>query len=92
MLLGFGLLQPIADGLKLIVKEPVLPTNANLVVLLAYFELYIQYDCLDCHSFGENIALADFNIGILYIFAVSSLGVYGIITSGGVVILNMLSR
>jgi NADH-quinone oxidoreductase subunit H len=33
-------------------------------------------------SFGENIALADFNIGILYIFAVSSLGVYGIITSG----------
>jgi NADH:ubiquinone oxidoreductase subunit H len=32
MLLGFGLLQPIADGLKLIVKEPVLPTNANLVV------------------------------------------------------------
>jgi NADH-quinone oxidoreductase subunit H len=42
-----------------------------------YFELYIQYDCLDCHPFGENIALADFNIGILYIFAVSSLGVYG---------------
>jgi NADH:ubiquinone oxidoreductase subunit H len=37
MLLGFGLLQPIADGLKLIVKEPVLPTNANLVVLLALF-------------------------------------------------------
>jgi NADH-quinone oxidoreductase subunit H len=73
MLLGFGLLQPIADGLKLIVKEPVLPTNANLVVFYSpYFELYIQYDCLDCHSFGENIALADFNIGILYIFAVSS--------------------
>jgi NADH:ubiquinone oxidoreductase subunit H len=44
----FGLLQPIADGLKLIVKEPVLPTNANLVVFYSpYFELYIQYDCLD---------------------------------------------
>jgi NADH:ubiquinone oxidoreductase subunit H len=65
MLLGFGLLQPIADGLKLIVKEPVLPTNANLVVFYSpILSLYIQYDCLDCHSFEKNIALADFNIGI----------------------------
>lgn len=80
----FGLLQPIADGLKLIVKEPVLPTNANLVVFLLAPILSFIFSTIAWTAipFGENIAIADFNIGILYIFAVSSLGVYGIITSG----------
>ena len=80
----FGLLQPIADGLKLIVKEPVLPTNANLIIfllapILSFICSTIAWTAI---PFGDSIAIADFNIGILYIFAVSSLGVYGIITSG----------
>jgi NADH-quinone oxidoreductase subunit H len=72
MLLVFLVLQHIADGLKLIVKEPVLPTNQfGCFFTRPILSFHIQYNCLEL-SFGENIALADFNIGILYIFAVSS--------------------
>lgn len=82
---GFiGLLQPIADGLKLIVKEPLIPTNANLLIFLA--APILSFICSTIAwagiPFGYSMAIADFNVGVLYIFAVSSLGVYGIITSG----------
>ena len=82
---GFiGLLQPIADGLKLIVKEPLIPTNANLLIFLT--APILSFICSTIAwagiPFGYTMAIADFNIGILYIFAISSLGVYGIITSG----------
>nr|UCS09843.1 NADH dehydrogenase subunit 1 [Percursaria percursa] len=82
---GFiGLLQPIADGLKLIVKEPLIPTNANLLIFLT--APILSFICSTIAwagiPFGYSMAIADFNIGILYIFAISSLGVYGIITSG----------
>jgi NADH-quinone oxidoreductase subunit H len=82
---GFiGLLQPIADGLKLIVKEPLIPTNANLLIFLAAPMLSFVCSTIAWAGipFGYAMAIGDFNIGVLYMFAVSSLGVYGIITSG----------
>ena len=82
---GFiGLLQPIADGLKLIVKEPLIPSNANLLLFLTAPILSFIFSTIAWAAipFGESMVIADLNIGVLYIFAVSSLGVYGIITSG----------
>ena len=79
-----GLLQPIADGLKLIVKEPLLPTNANFLIFLSAPILSFVFSTIawSVIPFAESMVIADLNIGILYIFAISSLGVYGIITSG----------
>ncbi len=80
----FGLFQPIADGLKLLVKEPLLPSNANLVIFL--FAPIATFLCSQVSwaviPFGEGIVLSDCNVGLLYLFAISSLGVYGIITAG----------
>jgi NADH-quinone oxidoreductase subunit H len=80
----FGLLQPIADGLKLLVKEPVLPSNANLVIFLfaPVLTFLLSQVAWAVIPFGEGLVLADLNVGLLYIFAISSLGVYGIITAG----------
>lgn len=80
----FGLLQPLADGLKLFVKETVLPSSANLSIfilapVLTFLLALLSWCALPV---GEGLVYADLNIGILYILAVSSLGVYGIITSG----------
>jgi NADH-quinone oxidoreductase subunit H len=80
----FGLLQPLADGLKLFVKETVLPSSANLTVfiiapMLTFVLSLIGWAVI---PFGESLVLADINLGILYLFAVSSLSVYGILTSG----------
>jgi len=80
----FGLLQPIADGLKLLIKEPVIPGNANTVIflmapVLTFVLAMISWSVI---PFGESLVLSDLNVGILYIFAVSSLGVYGIIMAG----------
>ncbi|MGH6896653.1 MAG: NADH-quinone oxidoreductase subunit NuoH [Geminicoccaceae bacterium] len=79
-----GLLQPIADGLKLLVKETVLPSGANKVVFLlapiVTFSLaLIGWAVI---PFGEGLVLADINVGVLYLLAISSLGVYGIIMAG----------
>lgn len=79
-----GLFQPIADGLKLLVKEPVLPSSANLVIFL--FAPVLTFFCSQVAwaviPFGEGAVIADLNCGLLYVFAISSLGVYGIITAG----------
>ena len=80
----FGILQPLADGLKLLIKEPVLPSSANTVVFLAapvttFLLALIAWAVI---PFDEGVVLSDLNVGILYIFAISSLGVYGIITAG----------
>jgi NADH-quinone oxidoreductase subunit H len=80
----FGIFQPIADGLKLLVKEPILPSNANLVIfLLAPISTFL---CSQVSwaviPFGDALVLSDCNVGLLYLFAISSLGVYGIITAG----------
>lgn len=80
----FGLFQPIADGLKLLVKEPVLPSNANLFLflfapVLTFLLSQVGWAVI---PFGEGLVLSDLNVGLLYLFAISSLGVYGIITAG----------
>lgn len=80
----FGFFQPIADGLKLLVKEPVLPSHANLVIflfapILTFLLSQVTWAVI---PFEEGFVLSDLNVGILYVFAISSLGVYGIITAG----------
>ncbi|MBF0267649.1 MAG: NADH-quinone oxidoreductase subunit NuoH [Alphaproteobacteria bacterium] len=80
----FGLLQPFADGLKLFLKETVLPTRANATVffLAPMLTFFLALAAWAVIPFGEGLVLADINVGILYLFAISSLGVYGIIMSG----------
>jgi NADH-quinone oxidoreductase subunit H len=80
----FGIFQPIADGLKLVVKEPVLPSSANLVIFLfaPVLTFLLSQVAWAVIPFGDGLVLADLNVGLLYLFAVSSLGVYGIITAG----------
>jgi NADH-quinone oxidoreductase subunit H len=80
----FGLLQPIADALKLLCKEMIVPTGANKILflmapMLTFILSLIGWAVI---PFGENMALANVNIGVLYLLATSSLGVYGIIIAG----------
>ena len=82
---GFvGLLQPLADGLKLLLKETVLPRSGNLAMFIAAPIVTFMLSLMGyaVMPFDENMVYADINISILYIFAVSSLGVYGILISG----------
>ncbi len=80
----FGLLQPIADGLKLLLKEMILPTRANKAIFLMapMLTFLLSLVAWAVIPFGEGIVLSNLNVGILYLFAISSLGVYGIIMSG----------
>lgn len=80
----FGLLQPIADAIKLMFKEAVIPHKANKFLFLTAPAITFVLAMIGWAviPFGEGLVLADINVGILYIFAVSSLGVYGIIIAG----------
>jgi NADH-quinone oxidoreductase subunit H len=80
----FGLLQPIADGLKLLMKETVVPSGANRVVFVAapMLTFILSLVAWAVIPFGKGIVVANINVGILYLFAISSLGVYGIIMAG----------
>lgn len=80
----FGLLQPLADGLKLFVKETILPTNANTVlfVLAPITTFILSLMSWAVIPFGNGQVIADLHLGILYALAVSSLGVYGVLISG----------
>lgn len=80
----YGILQPLADGLKLLVKEPILPSQANTPLFLFAPVLTFMLSLVSWAAipFGPGVVLADLNVGVLYIFAVSSLGVYGIILAG----------
>jgi NADH-quinone oxidoreductase subunit H len=80
----WGLLQPLADGLKLLVKESIFPSNSNVIIFILAPVITFLLSLLGWAviPFGETAVLSDLNIGLLYIFAVSSLGIYGIITSG----------
>ncbi len=79
-----GLLQPIADSLKLLIKEDVIPDNADrlvfwfapLIVTMTAFTMYIVL------PFGRTHAVTDLNIGVLFLLGVSSLGVLGVIMGG----------
>ena len=80
----FGLLQPFADGLKLLVKETIVPREANRVVfiiapLVTFTLSLIAWAVI---PFDPGVVVANINVGVLYIFAISSLGVYGIILAG----------
>jgi len=80
----FGLLQPIADGIKLLTKETIFPDNSSkflfifspvltfTLALLAWAVIPVDY----------KVVLSDINVGLMYIFAISSLGIYGIIVAG----------
>jgi len=79
-----GLLQPLADGIKLILKELILPTSSNKILLLLS-PLTVFFLSLFAWTFiplGQNKVLVDSELGMLYIFAISSLSVYGIIMAG----------
>jgi NADH-quinone oxidoreductase subunit H len=80
----FGLLQPIADGLKLLMKETVVPSGANRVVFIAapILSFTLALVAWAVIPFGAGVVVSNINVGILYLFAISSLGVYGIIMAG----------
>lgn len=79
-----GLLQPIADGVKLFFKEDIIPTNADkpLFYLAPVIFFVSALTSLAVLPFFNDFVIANINIGLLFIFAMSSLGVYGIIISG----------
>ena len=80
----FGLLQSIADALKYIFKEIIIPASSNKVIfiLAPIITMTLALVAWAVIPFSEDLVLADINVGILYLFAVSSLGVYGIIMGG----------
>ena len=80
----FGLLQPFADGVKLMSKELILPTESNkvLFILAPVITFTLAMVGWAVIPFGERLVLADINVGVLYLLAISSLGVYGIIIAG----------
>ena len=80
----FGLFQPFADALKLLSKETILPSGASKTVfviapMLTFILSLVAWAVI---PFGEGLVIADVNVGILYLFAISSLGVYGVIMAG----------
>jgi NADH-quinone oxidoreductase subunit H len=89
----FGLLQPVADGIKLFFKEEVMPEGANkwlfvaapaLAIVTAFLSIAVVPYGPTVHLFGRDIPLqiADLDVGVLFLFAISSLGVYGIVMAG----------
>lgn len=80
----YGLLQPLSDGFKLLIKEVVLPSSANktLFLLAPIITFFISLMGWAVIPYNKYALISDLNIGILYILAISSLGVYGIIISG----------
>lgn len=80
----FGLLQPIADALKLFFKEDIMPSNADKVLfvlapLMAFIPALLTFAVI---PIGPHLQISDLNIGIVYILSISSLGVYGLVLAG----------
>ena len=80
----FGLFQTLADALKYIFKEIIIPASANKIVfiLAPIVTMTLALVAWAVIPMSESLVLSDINVGILYLFAVSSLGVYGIIMGG----------
>ena len=80
----FGLLQPIADGLKLFLKETIIPAGANrgVFIIAPCVTFILALVAWAVIPFDHGMVLADINVGILFLFAISSLGVYGILMAG----------
>tara|TARA_B100001029_G_scaffold125093_1_gene104301 strand:- start:837 stop:1784 length:948 start_codon:yes stop_codon:yes gene_type:complete len=80
----FGILQSFADALKLLTKENIVPANSNKIIFLLapIITMVLSLAGWAVIPFAPNWVIADINVGIMYLFAVSSLGVYGIIMAG----------
>nr|YP_009020818.1 NADH dehydrogenase subunit 1 [Polymastia littoralis]AHM12899.1 NADH dehydrogenase subunit 1 [Polymastia littoralis] len=80
----YGLLQPLADGLKLFTKEIIIPNHANIFIyiLAPILSLTLAFIAWGVIPYGQGIVLSDLGIGVLYLFAVSSISVYAILMSG----------
>ena len=81
---SFGLLQPFADGLKMFMKETIIPSGANrfLFIMAPMITFILSLVAWAVIPVSAGWVIADINVGILYLFAISSLGVYGIIIAG----------
>lgn len=79
-----GLLQALADGLKLFVKETILPSNSNLIIFLFAPILCFLLSLMGWAviPFSNQVVISDINFGVLYLFAISSLNVYSILLAG----------
>ncbi|MFQ5990065.1 MAG: NADH-quinone oxidoreductase subunit NuoH [Candidatus Methylomirabilales bacterium] len=80
----FGLLQPIADGIKLLFKEDLVPANADRLIFflapaVSFIPALVVFAVI---PFGPSFVITDVNVGLLYVFAMASLGVYGIVLAG----------
>ena len=80
----FGLLQPFADAVKMLMKETIVPTGANRLLFLVapLLTMTLAMIAWAVIPVNEGWAIADINVGVLYLFAVSSMGVYGIVIAG----------
>lgn len=80
----FGLLQSFADGLKVFLQETIIPSSANrgLFLIAPIITFTVALIAWAVIPFGENMVLANINVGLLYILAASSLGVYGVVIAG----------
>ncbi len=80
----FGLAQPFADALKMLMKETIIPTGANriLFIVAPLLTMTLAMIAWAVIPVNEGWAIADINVGVLYLFAISSLGVYGIVIAG----------
>ena len=80
----FGLLQPIADGIKLLTKETIFPDNSSkfLFILSPVLTFALALIAWAVIPVDYKVVLSDINVGLMYIFAISSLGIYGIIVAG----------
>jgi NADH-ubiquinone oxidoreductase chain 1 len=80
----YGVLQPFADALKLILKETIIPSQSNKILFYLAPISTLVFSLLGWGiiPFGQGLAISDFSLGILYTFALSSLGVYGILFAG----------
>nr|YP_001648547.1 NADH dehydrogenase subunit 1 [Chondrilla aff. nucula CHOND]ABW76567.1 NADH dehydrogenase subunit 1 [Chondrilla aff. nucula CHOND] len=81
---AYGLLQPLADGLKLFTKEIIIPNHANIYIYIMapILSLTLAFIAWGVIPYGEGFVLSDLSIGILYLFAVSSISVYAVLMSG----------
>lgn len=80
----YGSMQPLADGLKLFLKETIIPAKANSIIFILspIITFSLSLASWAVIPFNRNFVVSDINLGILYLLAISSLGVYGIIMSG----------
>lgn len=80
----YGLLQPLADGLKLFIKEIIIPNHANMLIYIVapILSLTLAFIAWGVIPYGPGVVLSDLGVGILYLFVVSSISVYAVLMSG----------